>query len=230
MLLRLLSGWVLLRRTRRGKIRNEQKIVHSTYHNPNRIQVCYLFHLVLLYFTLSPFVIQPTDACRQGAKLYISHEHSAPPLVTSPCATMSALTILGDPSKDSTYPAVTGTISRVEIFPPIGIARVGDSDSECFLAPEVTGRTSPPEGLRVGTSQVCFLAPQHTRSHPPLRSPGVQVSGRAAEAQTPGSSIHQLERLDNVYDSFIRPSASASTRTMPMAPSSANSTRRMATP
>lgn len=60
---------------------------------------------------------------------------------------MPALTILGDPSegmKKEDYELKPGTITRIAIFPPIGIARVGDSDIECFLAPEVPGRTSPP--------------------------------------------------------------------------------------
>jgi len=82
-----------------------------------------------------------------------------------------ALTILGDPSVGLPYADVKiDDIKRMAIFPPIGIARVGDSDKECFLAPEVPGHTSPPEGLRVDGSQVCslmFPRPQHTRSHAP---------------------------------------------------------------
>ena len=64
---------------------------------------------------------------------------------------MPKLNILGDPSEGtgaSDYPVEDGSIMHMAIFPPIGIARVGDSDTECFLAPEVPGRTSPPEGLQ----------------------------------------------------------------------------------
>lgn len=60
---------------------------------------------------------------------------------------MPALKILNDPSEGTSafdYPVGPGTITRIAIFPPIGIARVGDSDIECFLAPEVPGHTSPP--------------------------------------------------------------------------------------
>jgi len=63
---------------------------------------------------------------------------------------MPALVILGDPSANVVYlPVVADDIHRVEIFPPVGIARVGDSEIECFLAPEVPGSTSPPVGLLV---------------------------------------------------------------------------------
>lgn len=79
---------------------------------------------------------------------------------------MGKLEILGDPSKGSEYPAPSGAIDHMAIFPPIGIARVGDSDSECFLAPEVPGHTSPPEGLKSksGTEVHCpmFPRPLHT--------------------------------------------------------------------
>lgn len=81
---------------------------------------------------------------------------------------MGKLNILGDPSMSGTYPDVeVDDIKRIAIFPPIGIARVGDSDIECFLAPEVPGRTSPPEGLKVGSEVRCpmFPRPRHTRSH-----------------------------------------------------------------
>jgi len=103
----------------------------------------------------------------EQAKLYIFHGHSALPLVISPCAAMAPrkLNILGDPSEKSTYEAFEpDAISRMAIFPPIGIARVGDSDIECFLAPEVPGRTSPPDGLKVGSEVHCpmFPRPRHT--------------------------------------------------------------------
>ena len=147
---------------------------------------------------------------------------------------MPRLHILGDPSTAAHYPPVDHhKIVRLEIFPPIGIARVGDSETECFLAPEVPGRTYPPNGLRVGPNgQVCssvFPRPQHTQSHVPLCPPGVQISGRSPEAQTPGLSFHGRERLHVVDNTFIRPSASASTRTMPMVNSSAKSTARTGT-
>ncbi|KIL59196.1 hypothetical protein M378DRAFT_1016847 [Amanita muscaria Koide BX008] len=54
----------------------------------------------------------------------------------------------GDPSADATYNPISLTdIAYVEIFPPVGIARFGDSENEYFLAPEVPGRTSPPAGI-----------------------------------------------------------------------------------
>lgn len=54
----------------------------------------------------------------------------------------------GDPSADATYnPISLSDIAYVEIFPPVGIARFGDSENEYFLAPEVPGRTSPPAGI-----------------------------------------------------------------------------------
>ncbi|KAM6493633.1 hypothetical protein JOM56_009994 [Amanita muscaria] len=54
----------------------------------------------------------------------------------------------GDPSADATYTHISLTdIAYVEIFPPVGIARFGDSENEYFLAPEVPGRTSPPAGI-----------------------------------------------------------------------------------
>ncbi|EDR13863.1 uncharacterized protein LACBIDRAFT_304964 [Laccaria bicolor S238N-H82] len=63
---------------------------------------------------------------------------------------MPRLHILSDPSTAAHYPPVDhNKIVRLEIFPPIGIARVGDSEIECFLAPEVPGRTYPPNGLRM---------------------------------------------------------------------------------
>jgi len=117
---------------------------------------------------------------------------------------MPHLRILGDPSEAVDYypPVDHNKIVRLEIFPPIGIARVGDSEIECFLAPEVPGRTNPPNGLRVWPDgQVCSsVSPrsQHTQSHVPLRPPGVQVSGHSPEAQTPGFSIHGRERLQVV--------------------------------
>lgn len=50
-----------------------------------------------------------------------------------------------DPSEDSSYKSVTaGDIATLEIFPPVGIARLGDSDKEYFFAPEVPGNISPP--------------------------------------------------------------------------------------
>jgi hypothetical protein len=50
-----------------------------------------------------------------------------------------------DPSKDSSYKSVNSRdIAAVEIFPPVGIARVGDSEKEYFFAPEVPGNISPP--------------------------------------------------------------------------------------
>jgi hypothetical protein len=159
-------------------------------------------------------------------ELYLSP--STPPPVLSLCTTMPRLHILGDPSAAADYPPVDhNQIVRLEIFPPIGIARVGDSEIECFLAPEVPGLTYPPNGLRVSDGQVCssvFHRTQHTQSYIPLRPPGVQVSGPSPEAQTPGFSIHGRERLLVVDNSFIRLSASASMRTMSMATSSAKST------
>ena len=76
---------------------------------------------------------------------------------------MGKLEILSDPSKGSEYPDPTGTIKRLAIFPPIGIARIGDSECECFLAPEVPGRTSPPE-TEDGSEVRClmFPCPRHT--------------------------------------------------------------------
>ncbi|EKM50630.1 uncharacterized protein PHACADRAFT_129992 [Phanerochaete carnosa HHB-10118-sp] len=63
-----------------------------------------------------------------------------------------------DPSKDKKSPTVDPTkIARVEIFPPIGIARVGDSgvrpdgssdgEIEYYYAPEVPGITDPPADM-----------------------------------------------------------------------------------
>ena len=46
---------------------------------------------------------------------------------------------------------------------------------------------------------LCTLAPDIPGHTPPLRPP-VQVSGQAPDAQTPGSSIHQRGRLDDVDD------------------------------
>lgn len=81
------------------------------------------------------------------------------------------LNILGDPSNGSSYPDVNvDDIKRMAIFPPIGIARVGDSDIDCFLAPEVHGRTSPPEGLKVGSEVRCPMFPRPP-TYPITRSP-----------------------------------------------------------
>ncbi|KXN92835.1 L-lysine 6-oxidase [Leucoagaricus sp. SymC.cos] len=54
----------------------------------------------------------------------------------------------GDPSEGGSYRDVAySDISYVEIFPPVGISRFGDSEKEYFLAPEVPGRTDPPAGI-----------------------------------------------------------------------------------
>ncbi|KAJ3568660.1 hypothetical protein NP233_g5566 [Leucocoprinus birnbaumii] len=53
-----------------------------------------------------------------------------------------------DPSRQETYSAVNpDDISYVEIFPPVGITRFGDSEDEFFLAPEVPGHTDLPYNL-----------------------------------------------------------------------------------
>jgi L-Lysine epsilon oxidase N-terminal len=50
-----------------------------------------------------------------------------------------------DPSQNSTYAAVTTrSIASLEIFPPVGVARLGDSEKEYFFAPEVPGNINPP--------------------------------------------------------------------------------------
>jgi len=52
---------------------------------------------------------------------------------------------VSDPSKGASYRDVTANqIAFLEIFPPVGIARLGDSDLEYFFAPEVPGGTDPP--------------------------------------------------------------------------------------
>ncbi|KIJ96017.1 hypothetical protein K443DRAFT_682616 [Laccaria amethystina LaAM-08-1] len=77
---------------------------------------------------------------------------------------MPRLHILGDPSAAADYPPVDhNQIVRLEIFPPIGIARVGDSEIECFLAPEVPGRTYPPNGLRVSDGQEFKFRDRHQK-------------------------------------------------------------------
>ena len=56
-----------------------------------------------------------------------------------------ALKPVSDPSKGASYGRVNASdIFTLEIFPPVGIARLGDSDTEYFFAPEVPGTTSPP--------------------------------------------------------------------------------------
>ncbi|KAF9504784.1 hypothetical protein BS47DRAFT_1401028 [Hydnum rufescens UP504] len=50
-----------------------------------------------------------------------------------------------DPSKGASYnPVPADEIDALEIFPPVGIARLGDSEKEYFFAPEVPGNISPP--------------------------------------------------------------------------------------
>jgi L-Lysine epsilon oxidase N-terminal len=50
-----------------------------------------------------------------------------------------------DPSKDASYKSVTASdIHALEIYPPVGIARLGDSEKEYFFAPEVPGNIKPP--------------------------------------------------------------------------------------
>lgn len=45
-----------------------------------------------------------------------------------------------DPSANQKYlPIDPTTVKRVEIFPPFGIARVGDSEDEYYYGPEVPG-------------------------------------------------------------------------------------------
>ncbi|PVF96132.1 hypothetical protein CPB86DRAFT_522864 [Serendipita vermifera] len=56
-----------------------------------------------------------------------------------------------DPSKDARsdgkYPNIDPKkIRHIEIFPPIGISRLGDSNDEYFYGPEVPGRTDHPFG------------------------------------------------------------------------------------
>ena len=64
-----------------------------------------------------------------------------------------------DPSAGKTYPAVNPSqVARVEIFPPLGFARVGDSGAlpdgspdpdteiEYYYSPEVPGITDAPFG------------------------------------------------------------------------------------
>jgi hypothetical protein len=74
-----------------------------------------------------------------------------------------------DPSAGAEYPAVAVDENTViEIFPPLGIARLGDSDTEYFLAPEVLGQTDPPtpdrnfrDGEQKIRRQVPFLLSIH---------------------------------------------------------------------
>jgi L-Lysine epsilon oxidase N-terminal len=50
-----------------------------------------------------------------------------------------------DPSKNASYESVSvDEIDTLEIFPPVGIARLGDSEEEYFFAPEVPGNINPP--------------------------------------------------------------------------------------
>ena len=94
----------------------------------------------------------------------------------------------GDPSADATYdPVSSDQIAYVEIFPPVGITRFGDSEREYFLAPEVPDRTSPPAGI------VNFRdSEQHIRRQVP-------------------SSIDSISLVDGL---FVRRSASVSMRTI----------------
>ena len=94
----------------------------------------------------------------------------------------------GDPSADATYgPISPDQIAYVEIFPPVGITRFGDSEKEYFLAPEVPGRTSPPAGI------VNFRdSEQHIRRQVP-------------------SSINSISLVDGL---LVRRSASVSMRTI----------------
>jgi hypothetical protein len=52
-----------------------------------------------------------------------------------------------DPSQDASYGNIRPeSIKHVEIFPPIGISRLGDSKDEYFYCPEVPGRADHPFG------------------------------------------------------------------------------------
>jgi hypothetical protein len=50
-----------------------------------------------------------------------------------------------DPSEDAVYKSISmRDVASLQIFPPVGIARLGDSETEYFFAPEVPGNISPP--------------------------------------------------------------------------------------
>lgn len=108
------------------------------------------------------FPISRTTHCRASqvtyTYIYISWPFCPSPSYFALCATMPKLTILPDPSDDHNYTAFNTAIDHIGIFPPIGIARVGDSDLDCFLAPEVPGHTSPPVGLKTDDEVRCPLA------------------------------------------------------------------------
>jgi L-Lysine epsilon oxidase N-terminal len=81
---------------------------------------------------------------------FLNREDSAASGASAVVVPSSSFTIMppkpiGDPSEGASYSSVDASkIKALEIFPPVGIARLGDSEEEYFLAPEVPGNISPP--------------------------------------------------------------------------------------